>query len=242
MVTDPTLHSEYIAASQTRDPDAHRKFIEHLMRSPDGATIEPHSELLRDRQNVHIYTRLRVAFKKYGAAGEAVLVERLGTETSPEMLADIIHLLGGMRSASARGAALAAIDSPHEEIRRTACYVLGWIGTEHDMVTVLHQRLLSDPNNQIRSFAATSYRQIFYRIPEVRERALKDLKEALVQEADPVALGGIIVRVQTLMRRRVGLIGGPNEPEIKGDVVAAREKALHALRAVEVPRKPRLVR
>lgn len=70
------------------------------------------------------------------------------------------------------------------------------------MATVLRERLLRDPSALVRGDTASAYRQVWYRMPQVKEAAERDFAEALASEEDEYAVGVIVISLQTIARRR----------------------------------------
>ena len=97
------------------------------------------------------------------------------------------------------------------------------------MKTVLRERMLRDPSPLVRGDTASAYRQIWYRMPQVKEVAERDFAEALAAEEDEYAVGIIVISLQTIARRRFGLKETDGEVEIVGDVGEAKERALRYL-------------
>ena len=210
----------------------HLAFVAKLLASSEPETVAYHYRLLRDRANRDLYFELRAAFEKRLPAAEAFLLEALDAEKDPAMRADVLHLLGIARCPSARDLALRLATDIDEKVRDTASYVLGWVGTRDDLRTVLTDRLLHDPSPLVRGDAASALRQVVYRLPRAKDDAVKALKEALNQESHEQVQASIIATLQTLLKKRFGLTEPDHEPGIKGDVPAAREKALRHLAKV----------
>jgi hypothetical protein len=149
------------------------------------------------------------------------------------MLADILHLLGLLRSKKARMIARDYIVSEHPVMRHVACYVLGWVGHTSD-INLIEERLLTDPATVIRSHAATALRQLNRRLPKAKDRSIQALKRALIQEQSDYALCRIIISLQTIMKKKFGLRENIDEAEIVGDVDDAKKRAIKALERVNI--------
>lgn len=210
----------------------HMVFIDQLLASSDREAIKYHYDLLTDRSNRDLYIRLRAAFVKRLPGAEGFLLEALDTEKDPAMRADILHLLGTARCPSARDLAVKLATDIDERVRDTAAFVLGWVGTPDDLREILIDRLLHDPSPLVRGDAATALRQVYFRLPKVKDDAVKALKQGLVQESNEEAQASIIATLQTLLKKRFGLTEPAHERGIKGDVPGAREKALKHLAKV----------
>lgn len=206
-----------------------RAFIGELLECHDREHLEFHFELLRSQEHFYLYCSIRAAFKKHGAAIEPFLIEKFETETDPFLRADALQLLGHVRSKSVRGLAKVAVTAEEETLRYRGVIVLGWVGTVGDMRTVLRERLLHDPSAFVRGNAATAFRQVWYRSSRTKESAIAILGEALALEVDEDATAGIVVSLQTIMKRRFGLREPDDGPGYVGDVSRAKERALECL-------------
>lgn len=81
---------------------------------------------------------------------------------------------------------------------------MGWIGTKIDL-KVLNERLLTDPAPQLRGQAATAMRQIWFNHPKSKEEILKYIKTAIGEEKEEKALQEMIITVQELLKKKLGL-------------------------------------
>jgi len=209
-----------------------REFIGALLEQHDRDTLDFHFGLLRDDRHFSFYCAIRAAFEKRGPVAEPFLIERFQVEQEPRLRGDALQLLGHMRSKRARGLATQVITADVAGLRYCAVIVLGWVGTVRDMETVLRDRLLHDPSPFVRGNAATAFRQVWYRIPRAKDSAigiLGEALEALEAEEDEDPIGSIVVTLQTIMKRRFGLREVDDEPDIVGDVGAAKARALRSV-------------
>lgn len=223
------LERAFQAASRpTADDEEQHALAVRLIESDAPEIIAYHYELLRKRDNKSLFHWLRNTFAKRGRPGEEFLIRALDEERDPEMLATVVHILGRMRSGAARESAICLLTSEQIELRDTAIYVLGWVGSASD-VSLLEERLLSDSAPNVRGDAATVYSQLVYRLPASREPAVKGLHRALRQETDKDVLASILVSLQYILHKRWGMREDIEEGTITGDVAKARAKALKFL-------------
>jgi hypothetical protein len=201
-----------------------------LLESNDPDVIHYHYELLRRHDNHSLLLKgvIRSAFCEREAAGEQFLLQMIVQEKDPEMVAEILQILGHMGSKDALNYALEGLHSKHVRLRHVATIVLGWSGTIKHL-DALEQRLLEDPVKEIREDAATAYYQMFYRIPKIKERAVESLKRGLLQEKDKDVLACILVTLQDILSQRFGMRENIEEAEITGNVERGKEKALKFL-------------
>ena len=85
-----------------------------------------------------------------------VLTERLGNETDPAVLAEVVETLGILRARDAVTALLALAAHGDELVRTNVAEALGWIGTRSPQITQTLLALLSDPDEVVRCYAAES--------------------------------------------------------------------------------------
>jgi hypothetical protein len=223
------LEREFQAVNHpSTDPEEQHAFAQRLLESSNPEIIRFHYELLRNRSNQLLLGIVRDAFSQRGTEGERFLIQMLEQEKSPEVLADIVLILGLMQSKAAREYSLRNLQSSQEELRHVATFVLGWVGVMDDLDS-LDERLLKDPNREIRADAATAYYQIVSRLPESKEHAVQSLKRGLVQEREESVLASILISLQDILEKRFGMREDIEEGEITGDIQKAKEKALKFL-------------
>jgi len=227
-MTTQELENQYTAAMATTSFPVHQEFVKLLLSSNERDIIKYHFELLRNRTNPKLYQRVRAAFKKRGPTGEKYLIERSRTEKNPQLLGDIMHLLGGMESAAAVPLARQLVRSADPELRDKATYVLGWVGEEAD-ADLIGDTLLNDPDRKVRADAATAHDQMRMRLPRLKNRLLGNLKRALEVERDEEVVAWIIITIQYFLNKRLGMKEDIDEGTYSGNVQQAREKARAAL-------------
>ena len=226
-----TLEKEYNAAKETTNFTLHQNFIKLLLSSDDSETINFHFNLLKNRDNWNLYTRLRAGFKKRGIATEKFLIDKIKNESDDGLQADALHLLGELNSNEAVSISKDFIKHQDQTHRETACYVLGWLASENE-IDYVADRLLNDSDADIRATAATSLDQIKLRLPETKPKLISILKNALESETNEEVAAWIIITLQYIMGKRFGLKENIDEAEWSGDVDKAKKKALKALEAI----------
>lgn len=222
------LDRDFKIAFETTDYTQHQEFTKELLASNETEIISYHFNLLKKRENWKLYQQVRQAFLKRGVEGENFLIMRMKSEDDPELQGDALFLLGLLRSKEALALARSFVSHQDPDHRYKACVVLGWIGTEND-IDILRDLLLNDPKALIRGYAATAQRQLWRRLPETKSKILANLKKALGSEVDEDAISLIIVSIQTILNKGLGLKEDIHEGKITGNVQNARNKALKAL-------------
>ncbi|RWX00575.1 hypothetical protein [Flavobacterium cerinum] len=106
------------------------------------------------------------------------------------------------------------------------------IGTKIDL-KVLNERLLNDPDPQLRGYAATAMRQIWFKHPKSKDEILKHIKKAIPEEKKEKALEGMIITVQELLKKKLGLKES-KYGEVTGDIEASKVKTITALNSSDL--------
>ena len=225
------LDRAYAVAQQTTSFAIHNEFLKKLLSMPEPEAVEYHYNLLHRRENRELYLRVRAAFEKRGRAAEVFMLSKLSREPDTDLQADILLMLGLMRSLEARRIALDFIPNESPKLRHFACLVLGWVGTEQDLAK-LGKILLEDVEPRVRGTASTALRQMWYRIPVIKNQLPLYLMSALEKETDEQAQQEIIIVVQELLNKKLGLKENTNEGTITGETGKAAEKARALLTAL----------
>lgn len=222
------LEKLFRSAAQSSSFEEEQEFIDQLLSSNEPETIDYHFGLLKRRENLPFYHRIRAAFEERSESGAEYLIKRIKTEKDPELKADALLLLGLMDRPEALPLARQMVKTPSPEIRGNACSILGWLGTEADL-EILGACLLNDPDSQVRIDSAGAHNQMWLRMPKTGNRLLVNLSRALESEKDLEVLAWIIIAIQYILKKRYGLKYDMNEGTYSGNVVQAREKARAAL-------------
>jgi hypothetical protein len=203
-----------------------------LTASSEPDFLDFHYELLRVRGlEDGFHQQLRRAFAKRGAAAEDYLLGRLPREPDPEVQGDVLQLLGtlkhhgGQQLARTVAWARRLLASDAQTVSRRATWVLGWLGTAEDL-ELLAGRLAQAPAAEDRGWAATAMMQLCFSHPASGPRALHHLEQALRRERDLAALELVLISVQELSGKKLGLKASSRTPAPKAKVEAALRKAL----------------
>ena len=206
-----------------------RAFIKKLLEKNEESMLNFHYLLLRDKEIPDLYNRIRASFdERPKEIIEPFLLDKLKTEKDILLKADTIQLLGGIGSSEVLPYVKNNIKSENGNIRYRCIIVLGWLGNKNDL-PILNERLINEPNNELRGYAATAMRQIWFKKRATSEDILPYLYSALVNENSEETLSMIIIVIQDLLKRKFGLQERIDERRITGDVFKAKEKVIQKL-------------
>lgn len=208
------------------------EFKDELLSSDDEDVLEFHFKILEDKNDEYLKRDLfsffsdrrdkekvdEFLYKKYKAGIDNI-----------ELKADVIQILGHLRGKHAREVALENISIRKGDLRYRSIIVLGWVGTKTDL-KILDERLLTDPDPQLRGYAATAMRQIWFNHPKTKEDILGYIKGAIQNETAAEALEGMIITVQDLLKKKLGLKES-KYGDVTGDMDAAKVKTIEALKS-----------
>lgn len=147
---------------------------------------------------------------------------------SEEKRIKVLLMLGHLGSKYAKRIVQETIKSDSEKMRYQSIIVLGWVGNKDDLES-LNNALLNEKTPECRSCAATAMRQIWFDNKETKDIILHYLKKALLAENENEALLGIIITVQDLLKKKLG-IKESFYGDTSGDVQKAKIKAIDALK------------
>jgi hypothetical protein len=88
--------------------------------------------------------------------------------------------------------------------------------------------MTSDSEGQLRGYAATAMRQIWYNFPQTKDSIAIYIYHAVLQEKNENALTGMVITIQTLFRKKFG-IKESAYGDISGNVMEAKEKMMSFL-------------
>jgi HEAT repeats len=231
------LKAHYARIADSNGFALHLAFVKELLASNEPDILDFHYELLvKSGHNLDLYQRLCRAFEQRGKIGRDYLLGRIETETNSQIKGDVLHILGKMNAPELIPLAASFLQSPDTIMRYKAIIVLGWNGDINTLL-LLDERLLNEPDPELRGYAATAMRQIWYRHPTTELAILGLYQTALQQEENEIVSRLIIASTQTLMKKKLGIKETQNG-EISGDIAKAKSKALRALTNYLSPKQP----
>lgn len=225
------LKSEYKKLLSLDDTDdGIFEFKDMLLQSDDINILEFHLNIIENCKDPYLKGQLFSFFSdrpdKSKVSDFLYKKYKEGTE-DVQAKADIIQLLGHLRSKHAKEVALENITIRKGDLRYRSIIVLGWVGNASD-IKILNERLLNDPDEQLRGYAATAMRQIWYNHAKTKDEILRNFKEAIVKENEEKALEGIIIVAQELLKKKLGLKES-QYGDVTGNIEVAKEKTIEAL-------------
>jgi hypothetical protein len=223
------LNDFYSKLSSAEDSDDYIfDFKELLLRSDDTEVLEFHFRILGNRENLYLYRDILSFFSERvnKKIVSEFLYQKYRRGIADDILrADVIQILGHLRSEYAYILSNENVLSNLRDIRYRCIIVLGWTGASKDLLT-LNERMLNDPEGQLRGFSATAMRQIWYK--NTKNAITQYVNEAIRKENNEEALIGMIITLQDLHKMKFG-IKESKYGDISGDIAYAKQKAIIAL-------------
>lgn len=231
------LRAHYTRIKDSSDVSDHFDFEDALLESDSEAYLQFHYALIAAADcDSLLFEGICRKFKDRGTVGENYLLQRIQDEPDDEVKARALQILGGYKFCGGKRlketAELARqfMSSTTTGLRCRALWVIGWLGSARDLdrlAVVLHK----DAVGELRGWAATAMMQIFFNHKAVASKALSHLKTALEVESDLKALEGIVVSIQEISGKRLGLSASSHEPPKEEKLKAAIAKASRLLKA-----------
>ena len=202
------------------------EFEKLLLQSDNEEYLELHYKYLKNKGKNALYNYIRNAFSKRSDKEMvlAFLRTKYKQETDSITRGDIIQILGNLKSKEAEQIAKNEIHSSNTDIRYRCIIILGWVGKPATLA-ILNERMLNDPIGQLRCNAATAMRQIWYRYPKTKEEITGYIKNSIENETDNDALIGMIITIQDIYRKKLGL-KETEYGDVSGNILKAKEKTV----------------
>lgn len=227
------IQLEYKSLESEYDEVRAIRFVRDLTRTNDKYIIDFHYKILKNTESKLFYS-VRGNFDKHGIDGKNFLLEKLNSETDTDLKAEALFILGAMDDLESTEEnvikSIAKEFISNNENYRDQYYgiiILGWLGKKEEVV-FLDKEMKENNNKQLRGFAATALRQIWYNNTRLNKSILKCYFNSLLSETEYVVNSSIIACVQDFLQRKLG-IKENMRGEISGDVETAKPKALKAI-------------
>jgi hypothetical protein len=212
------------------------KLKKMLLSTNEPDILEFHYELLRQRTNIKLYLHVRAAFMDRPAI-EGFLIDKSKIEKDEEMQADILQILGTIKSLQAAIMAREYLNHENEYHREVASFVLGWVGNKND-IQILNQHMLNEKSALLRITAASAHRQIAFRMPELKMDIIASLKQGFENEKDDEVIPWIIIMIETILIKRLGIREDKDDPHIwHGDLEKAKKRTAQFLATLDLEKK-----
>lgn len=208
-------------------------FKDALLSSDREEVLNFHFNILQDNIEDYLRADLFSFFtdrENKDAVEEFLLKKYNDVFLKDSLKAEILQMLGHLRSKYAQLIATENINSKERELRYKSIIVLGWVGDNEDLSTLNHS-LTNDKDPELRGYAATAMRQIWFEHSETKNAILEFLKLAISKEEEKDALIGIIITVQDLLKKKLGLKES-SYGDVSGDVQKAKLKTIDALKNI----------
>lgn len=224
------LKETYDHLDKNEISDEYLDFEELLLKDDSPEYLNFHYDLLKNKNNDKIDGYIKACFdlRKDKIAVSNFLISKLkGGINNETLFADVIEILGHVRSPYARVIAIENLKSKNHDIRYRCIIVLGWVGTTADL-DILYERMINDQDAELRGFCATAMRQIWYNHKDTKDKITKYINEAIRNETNEEAIIGMIITLQDLHKKKFG-IKESAYGDVSGDVALAKQKAIAAL-------------
>jgi len=209
-------------------------FVNLLIEHSDASVIEFQYSLLKNFDNNDLFYAIRGEFYRHKKDGKIFLLNKIKTEKDIDLKAEALFILGGLDDLTLdeidliKNVAKNFLKNYTEyKFQYYGIIVIGWIGKKEELA-LLNYELQNNTHVQLRGYAASALRQIWYEHPRLKKSILKIYYDALTNELDEKVNLDIVASVQTLLMKKFGIketIYG----EVLGDISKAKEKAIKAI-------------
>jgi len=207
------------------------KFSRKLNSSNEEGFLNYHLQIIGETENQKLMQVLANSFVKRGIDAEKYLLYKINQEQDNRIKGIILQMLGKMGCAESIPYALNFVKGTDANLQYRGIIVLGWVGTSNE-IRSLEELLFSHDSPEIRGYAATAMRQIWFRLPKVQRQVSTSLQKALLHETNEETLSSVIIVLQDIFKRKFGLNEDIDEGKITGDVSQAKDKASKFLEAL----------
>ena len=206
-----------------------------LVQSNATDFLDFHYSILAETETEKdLYDFIARKFKDRHSAGEDYLLNRIKSEQDDFIKATVLQILGLFKYSKINRATETAdlarqfLTSESDTLRCRALWVIGWTGNVND-IEQISTLLFNDNNNENRCWAATAMMQISFNDKTSIEKSLSYLKIAIDKETDLKALEGVLVSIQEITGKKLGLNASSHDPPNEEKVAKALKKATKLL-------------
>ncbi len=223
------IETAYKNANESKGNFTEHLKLKKLLLSDNSPEVRNyHYELLRIRTNIDLYLDVRAFFMDRPNI-EEFLIGKAKIEKDEAMQADILQILGAIKSSQAAIMAREYINHENEYHRKVASFVLGWVGNKDD-IQILNQHMLNEKAALLRITAASAHRQIAWHHNDLKDAVLRSLGIGFENEKDDEVISWIIVMIGTVAVKKLGLREDKDDPYIlHGDLEKAKKKTAQFL-------------
>lgn len=202
-------------------------FRRELCKTNENEILEFHYNILKKQDNKNLFYAIRGCFDKHGELGKKFLLRKINEEKDNDLKAEALFLLGTMDCKEVKPIAIDFLKSNEFKDKYYGIIVLGWLGQNED-ISILEKEMMTNSNEELRAYAATSLRQIYFNYSKLKEKILFSYYKALKEELSNEVIINIIACIQDLIRKKFG-IKESQEGDISGDAISAKAKAIKYL-------------
>ncbi|TKC08055.1 HEAT repeat domain-containing protein [Pedobacter polaris] len=206
-----------------------------LIQSNTADFLDFHYSILAEADTEKkLYDFIARKFKDRHSSGEDYLLTRIKSEQDNVVKATVLQILGSFKYSKINRATETAdlarkfLTSESDTLRCRALWVIGWTGNVND-IEQISTLLFNDTNNENRCWAGTAMMQISFNDKISIEKSLPYLKVAIAKETDIKALEGILVSIQEITGKKLGLSPSSHDPPNEEKVAKALKKATKML-------------
>ena len=224
------IQKQYNELKKTHNAGKLMKFISEFTKDNSLDNLNFHYSLLNDRENLNLFYNIRAAFEKRKKAGAGFLFEKIKTEKDEILKSEALFILGLMRCYEIKKETINLYRlTSNFDVKYNCIVVLGWIGNSVEDITFLSNIMNNiSENSELRAYAASALRQIWFKNNMFISNILQAYKSILTKNNDYVIDSTIIACIQDMLRKKFG-ISESRFGEISGDVEKSKLKAIKGI-------------
>ncbi|AIY14024.1 HEAT repeat domain-containing protein [Cellulophaga baltica] len=207
------------------------EFEKDLLSSDESEYLEFHFEIMGNRKKENLYKYIRACFKNRQNKEKVIdfLINKYQQGIDDAILkADLIQILGNLRSKKVKDIISLEMNSSIRDLRYRCIIVLGWLGSTLNDLKLLNECMTTDEDAELRGYSATAMRQIWHNNKTTKNNITEYIKKAIIIENNEKALIGMIITIQDLYKKKLGLKES-QYGDISGNVIEAKLKTIKLL-------------